>query len=228
MKPTIYYIPGLGGDYRMFTKQQEQIPYPSKVVEWLEPDVPETIAEYAYRLSQQIDTSKPFVLVGVSIGGVFSIELRRFLPVKPHTHIIIASIKRASEKPPHVKALQKVPIFQTITPNSFRFFKLFSKQAIGLIYKKQHVELFNSMVTSQSPIFLRWAMQQLAAWKNDTYPLDLIHIHGTKDRIFPYKFIQNPVTIVGGTHFMNMEWAEEINRLIVAGIEGDLKGGIVR
>ena len=219
MKPTIYFIPGLGGDYRMFTKQQEQIPYASKVLEWLEPDVPESITDYARRLSRQIDTSKPFALVGVSIGGVFSIELRRFLSVQPHTHILIASIKQASEKPPHVNLLHKLPVYQTITPNSFRFFKLFSKQAIGLLYKKEHVELFNSMVTSQSPIFLRWALQQLAGWKNETYPTDLIHIHGTKDRIFPYKLIQNPITIEGGTHFMNMEWAEEINRLIVEEIE---------
>lgn len=203
----------------MFSKQQALIPYPSKVIEWLEPDVPESIQDYARRLSRQIDTSKPFVLVGVSIGGVFSIEMRRFLPVKPHTHIIIASIKRSTEKPPHVNLLKKLPVYQVITPNSFRFFKLFSKQAITVLYKKQHVELFNAMVTSQSPIFLRWAMQQLSKWDNETYPIDLIHIHGTKDRIFPHRFIQNPVTIEGGTHFMNMEWAEQINRLIVEGIE---------
>ncbi|MGB1242235.1 MAG: alpha/beta fold hydrolase [Chitinophagales bacterium] len=223
MKPTIYFIPGFGGDYRMFAKQQENLPYPSKVIEWLVPDVPETMEDYAWRLSREIDTSKPFVLVGVSMGGVFSIELRRFLPVKPHTHIIISSIKRTTEKPAHVKALYKLPIYQAISPNSFRFFKLFSKQAITVLYKKEHVELFNSMVTNQSPIFLRWALQQLAKWKNDTYPVDLIHIHGTKDRIFPHKLIQNPITIEGGTHFMNMEWAEEINRLIVAGIEGELE-----
>lgn len=219
MKPTIYLIPGLGGDYRMFAKQQANLPYVSRVIEWLEPDVPETIASYAKRLSRQIDTSNPFVLVGVSIGGVFSIEIRRFLPVKPQTHIIIASIKHATEKPPHVNLLKKLPVYQAITPNSFRFFKLFSKQAITVLYKKEHVELFNAMVTSQSPIFLRWAMQQLSKWENETYPIDLIHIHGTKDRIFPHRFIQNPITIEGGTHFMNMEWAEEINRLIVEAIE---------
>ena len=205
----------------MFTKQQAQLPYHSKVIEWIEPDVPETIESYAERLSWEIDTSKPFVLVGVSLGGVFSIEMRRFLPVKPHTHIIISSIKRTAEKPIHVKALHKLPIYQTISPNSFRFFKLFSKQAIGLLYKKEHVELFNSMVTVQSPIFLRWALQQIAKWENETYPVDLIHIHGTKDRIFPHKLIQNPVTIEGGTHFMNMEWAGEINRVIVESIEGN-------
>ncbi|MFK7904400.1 MAG: alpha/beta fold hydrolase [Chitinophagales bacterium] len=220
MKPTIYFIPGLGGDYRMFTKQQEGLPYTSKVIDWLEPDVPETISSYARRLSKQIDTTKPYALIGVSIGGVFSIEMRRFLPVKPQTHIIIASIKQAAEKPKHVNLLKKLPIYQTISPSSFQFFKLFSKQAIALLYKKEHTELFNAMVTSQSPIFLRWAMQQLAGWENESYPSDLIHIHGTKDRIFPHRMIQNPITIEGGTHFMNMEWADEINRLIVDGIEG--------
>ncbi len=219
MKPTIYFIPGLGGDYRMFAKQQASLPYVSKVIEWLEPDVSESITSYSQRLSQQIDTSKPFVLAGVSIGGIFSIEIRRFLPIKPQAHIIIASIKRAAEKPPHVNLLKKLPVYQAITPTSFRFFKLFSKQAITVLYKKEHIELFNAMVTSQSPIFLRWAMQQLSKWENETYPIDLIHIHGTKDRIFPHRFIQNPITIEGGTHFMNMEWAEEINRLIVEAIE---------
>ncbi len=222
MKPTVYFIPGFGGDYRMFTKQQENLPYPSEVIEWLEPNIPETIEAYAHRLSRKIDTSKPFVLVGVSMGGVFSIELRRFLPVKPHAHIIISSIKQTAEKPGHVKALYRLPIYQAISPNSFRFFKLFSKQAIGLLYKEQHVELFNSMIKSQSPIFLRWALQQIAKWKNETYPVDLIHIHGTKDRIFPHRLIQNPITIEGGTHFMNMERAEEINRLIIARIEGEI------
>lgn len=44
-------------------------------IEWIEPLPNETIEQYAKRLAQCIDTSQPYVIIGVSFGGLIATEI---------------------------------------------------------------------------------------------------------------------------------------------------------
>jgi len=51
-------------------------------------------------------------------------------------------------------------------------------------------------------------------WKNKSSELDLIQIHGTRDEIFPIKYIEDCVPVEGGTHAMIIVKAKKISVII--------------
>ncbi|MCC6838309.1 MAG: alpha/beta hydrolase, partial [Bacteroidia bacterium] len=74
----IYCIPGMGVNERLFRNLKLEgcrIHY----IKWLTPFKNETLQQYAIRLSEQIDQSQPFCLIGVSFGGLCAIEISKKL-----------------------------------------------------------------------------------------------------------------------------------------------------
>ena len=66
--PTVYCIPGLGIDERLF--QRTEIPgYTLKYITWIMPDKGDTMSSYAAKLLPQITEVNPIIL-GVSFGGM--------------------------------------------------------------------------------------------------------------------------------------------------------------
>jgi len=61
---------------------------------------------------------------------------------------------------------------------------------------------------------MKWAANEILNWKNETRPSNLFHIHGTKDRIFPYKNTNADIKIPGGTHLMVHNRSEEISKIL--------------
>ena len=43
---------------------------------------------------------------------------------------------------------------------------------------------------------------------------NIVHIHGTKDNVFPLKHIKNAIEIKGGTHIMILTKAKKISKII--------------
>ena len=70
----VYMIPGLGTDYRVFrdfSLENGNIKY----IQWEDPGDVKTLEEYASLLETQIDTSRKYVIVGASFGGMIGVEL---------------------------------------------------------------------------------------------------------------------------------------------------------
>jgi hypothetical protein len=77
------------------------------------------------------------------------------------------------------------------------------------------MQLFKSMLSNSSPVFLKWAMRAVLFWRNNTEIANLYHIIGDKDLVFPYQNIKNPTAIIkGGTHIMVFDRADEINQIL--------------
>jgi hypothetical protein len=51
-------------------------------------------------------------------------------------------------------------------------------------------------------------------------PQNVIQIHGTGDDVLPHKKIDCKYKIKGGTHFMIINKADEINRIVNKELEG--------
>ena len=90
VKKTVYLIPGQGSDYRIYKYFKFQ-DYDTVHIKYIIPDKNDNMESYARKLSEQIDTSKPFSITGVSLGGMLAVEMSEFL--NPEEVIIISSAK---------------------------------------------------------------------------------------------------------------------------------------
>lgn len=60
-----------------------------------------------------------------------------------------------------------------------------------------------SMAKHNKPEFLYWCVNAIVNWKGTCdYRKDIIHIHGTHDKMFPIKNIKNAISVEKGTHNM--------------------------
>lgn len=95
-KPIVYFIPGLAATKLIF--RTIKLPgYDTVYLEWDNPQPGDDMASYAARMLQQIDTSKPFVLVGCSLGGIMSVELSKIS--SPQQIFLISSMEQSREFP---------------------------------------------------------------------------------------------------------------------------------
>ena len=86
----VYFISGLGADWRMFQFLKLPDHIAQYQVKWLEPlSFDEPLENYAKRLVPQIDDPTP-ILVGFSFGGLVAIELAKI--IKPLRTIVISSL----------------------------------------------------------------------------------------------------------------------------------------
>jgi hypothetical protein len=92
-KHKLYLIPGFLTDktiYQDFLKDER---FDCEVLEFIATlSAEESIEDYAARMSQGIDASKDFSLLGTSFGGILSVEISKH--ISPQNVIFISSIKK--------------------------------------------------------------------------------------------------------------------------------------
>jgi pimeloyl-ACP methyl ester carboxylesterase len=71
-----------------------------------------------------------------------------------------------------------------------------------------------NMIWGADPAFIRWGIDAVLTWNNQQMPENLVHIHGTRDEVFPYSNTSPTHTIPKGGHVLIMTHAEEINKII--------------
>jgi hypothetical protein len=211
LKPHIYLVPGLGADSRLFGRIQWPEGYTVTSLKWIEPaGNDEPISEYARRMCSQVDSSVPFVLIGVSLGGIMANEMAHI--INPEKVFIISSIKSKKEKPFYFilgKFFRKVSL---ANPESFLF------RIVARIYftgrNRSEFEILRDMLAKTGQKQILWAQNAVAKWQRTDFPANLTHIHGTSDLLFPVLFIKNYIPIKGGNHYMIVNRAAEISRLL--------------
>lgn len=208
---TIYLIPGLGTDERLF--KNLKFNHPFKTIKWIVPKLNEELSSYALRLTDQIDTNHSFSLIGVSFGGMCVVEISKIL--KPEHVILISSAKTEDELPFKLKLLRHVPLHKLVNDYMYKKLAYINRNLFG-ISRIEYSNLFQSMLRNLPEDYLMRAIHTIANWKNQEYPNGIHHIHGDKDSIIPYRNIINPIQIKGGSHIMIMNKAKEINEIINA------------
>lgn len=209
MTEKCYLLSGLGTDGTVFQYldfEGVEVEY----MEWLPPLPKETLPAYAKRMTQKITTPHP-ILVGLSFGGMVAMEIAKQIPVKKV--ILISSAKERKELPWFYRFSAKLKL-QKILPytlikrtNGFTYWLFGATSAHEKALLK---EIFRKTPTT----FLKWAINAILTWKNAEISTHILHIHGDKDRILPYKNIKDTFCITGGGHSMIVNKAHEINPLI--------------
>ncbi|MBA3970665.1 MAG: hypothetical protein H0X46_00690 [Bacteroidetes bacterium] len=207
----VYCIPGMGVNERLF-RNLKLDKCNILHIKWETPLKNESLRDYAMRLANQIDTSKPFALVGVSFGGMCSTEIAKQL--NPEKVFIISSCKLSKELSIRISALKYFPFYRFFHDGFYKNAVMLASKQFGVITKEQKSN-FKKMLDNAPENYYNGAVNCIATWKNTSYPETLIHIHGTADRVLPFRKIINcNYAVKGGTHFMVINKADEISAII--------------
>ncbi|WP_235830379.1 alpha/beta hydrolase [Paenimyroides tangerinum] len=206
----VYIFSGLGADYRAFNNIDFG-DLPIEHIAWIEIENNETIESYAKRISEKLSDENP-ILIGLSFGGILLMEIAK---IKRYQKIIlIASAKDKFEIPLIYRLLGKLK-FNRLIPKSILkkpnpiLFWLFGAKTI------EEKKLLCEILKDTDPDFLSWAINEISNWKNKTIPKNVVHIHGNKDKIIPFKNVKSNYIIQNGGHLMTMNKADEIQKLIL-------------
>ncbi len=212
----IYFIPGLGASSKIyeFIKLPEN-KFECHYLEWLLPlSNKESLQNYAQRMANLV-THEDVILVGVSFGGIMAQEMSKFLSVKKI--ILISSIKNSDEFPKRLKFLQKTKAYKLFPLKILNNLETFSEYAFG-DYATKRIELYKKYLSVRDTNYLHWALYSVLNWNPTTKNENLLHIHGTKDEIFPIKNIKNCIPVKNGTHAMIIYKAKIVSKIILENI----------
>jgi len=211
-KLKVYLIPGHGSDFRVYSKFNPGEWLDTTHVHFLMPEKNETIAKYSRRMAAQIDTTGPFAIVGLSLGGMVAAEMSTFLC--PEAVIIISSADAENEIPLKFRWMQNIPVYKIL---SGWFYKGMSSTAQKVFEpdRKKESAIFDRMLKDKDPEFIKRAIHLVVNFKSDSLRnCPLIHIHGDEDRTIPIKNITADYIIEGGSHMMLLTEAEKISAIV--------------
>lgn len=212
MGTTIYLIPGVGADFRIF--KNLQLPENCEVVhlKWVQHDPNESIQSYVKKLLPQIKKDTVPVLIGMSFGGIVAVELSKL--IKPEKTILISSIRSKAERPLKFSLLRRLPIHRFIPGHFVARVNFWWGWALGDLTQRDR-KMINEMIKDINIPFNEWAAHKAITWQNEHIPENVVQIHGSKDTIFPHIYVGEEAHIIkGGTHWMVVNRAKEISQII--------------
>lgn len=198
-KVQVYMMPGMAANPSIF----ENINLPDSLfcVHWLYWKVPfkgETLQDYALRITKDIVHESP-VLIGVSFGGVLVQEMSKHIKVK--RLIVISSVKTRKELPKRMVFARYTKVHKLLPTGLVNNVELLSKYAFGETVTKR-LELYEKFLSVRDKSYIDWSLDQIINWKQDKPLPGIIHIHGSKDAVFPVVNISDCIEVKEGTHIM--------------------------
>jgi pimeloyl-ACP methyl ester carboxylesterase len=211
-KTKIYLIHGQGADERLFSKLKIKPSFDTIYLNLPLPEKGESMQSFAQKLIPKIDTAKPFILIGVSLGGMLAAELNDIL--NPLQTIIISSAKNRNELPKRYKFMRAISLYK-LFPAGFIKVSSFIMQPLVEPDRNKEKALFKSMLRKKDKRFLKRTIPMIVNWeKKNNSGKALIHIHGTKDHTIPIKNIKADIIITAGSHMMVLIQAKLISEKI--------------
>ena len=205
----IYCISGFGADDRVFSR----LDFGNSRVNflpWETPEKNESLDTYTQRFLDKIKETNP-ILVGLSFGGMMSVEIGK--KIKTEKIFMISSIQTKDEMPLAFRIAGKSRINKVLPLKPFSFLEPIENYNLG-IQNEEEKTLVREYRKNISQVYTDWAINQILNWKNESKLSNLIHIHGSSDRIFPIKNVHPDFIIEGGGHMMIMNRSKEINVIL--------------
>lgn len=207
----VYFISGMCYNCSVFDKIELPKGCNKHYIEWIVPSLDESLTEYALRMSKEIKSKNKIILVGYSFGGILVQEIAKFMEVNK---VILISTMKDEQEIPHIFQVAKKVNFADNLP-----MKLYSTSDLMMnLFNKYIYNLpttaLGDFMTVKDPVYIRWALRQITHWVPTVKLFNVYHIHGTKDQVFPYEQIVNPITIKGGDHLMIVKRSGQINKIL--------------
>jgi len=208
---TVYLFPGQGSDGRLFKNLKLPPRYDTVHISFPVPEKRQSLENYALSFLPLIDTGSPFILIGVSLGGMICTELADTLD--PLHTIIISSAKCSDELPGRYTFQKSLPL-NRILPKGL--IKGGARVLQGIVEpdRKYDKDTFIAMLKAKDPLYLKRTVDMIINWERSEYSDEIIHIHGDKDHTIPLRNLHYDYLLEDGSHMMVLTRAEEINKII--------------
>ena len=206
-------MPGLAANPKIFdylTLPEEK--FELHFIEWLVPESKtESLANYVKRLSMFVKHENA-ILIGVSFGGVIVQEMKKL--VNPEKVIIISSVKNKNEMPARMRFSQKTNLHKAFPTKVFTNIEKYEKYAFTTVLKNR-IKLYKKFLSMRDELYLPWSINAILNWQREETDPEILHLHGTKDFIFPPDNIKNFTPIDGGTHIMIIDKANLVTAALL-------------
>lgn len=180
-------------------------------INWILPLENETLQNYALRISENM-TYENAILIGLSFGGILSVEISKIKKFKKI--FLLSSAKTKSEIPFYYRILGKLNLLKIIPISFLKSANFITYFVFGAKTISEKI-LLKDIVKNTEGTFMKWALHQIINWKNENYSENIIHIQGNRDLILPHYFVKFDYLINGGTHFMTLNQSKEIEQIIL-------------
>ena len=214
----LYLMPGMAANPSIF----ENISLPSDsytihLLQWQLPEPGETLSQYALRMTRYIK-HEHIVLLGVSFGGVLVQEMAKHIEVRKL--ILVSTVKSKYELPRRMKLSRKLKLYKLLPARLIEDVDKLAKYAFGETIKNR-VDLYQKYLSMNDRRYMKWAVKEMVCWDQAAPLENVIHIHGTEDKVFPIKYIHNCIEVTGGTHIMVITRAKWFNEHLPKLIKND-------
>ena len=203
----VYLISGLGADKRVFDFL-DLSNWKVNYIEWMAPNPCETIQSYAGRLLNQIDSQHP-VIIGVSFGGMMAIEIAKLRT--PEKVILISSARTKNDIPTLYRIMGLLRLTRILPARLLKSVNPLTYWVFG-VKRPEERALLRQIIFDTDDTFLKWAIDQITNWKNETFIKNTFTIHGNQDRILPGR--EPDFKIEKGGHLMIINRSAEINSIL--------------
>lgn len=207
----VYFLSGLGADERAFARLKIDKQFNVHFIKWIDPMKNESLHHYAQRLIAQIDTTRPFQLVGLSFGGIMASVISDI--VKPEQIILLSS--RATSEPlsKFYRNLIKITLWHPLAAPIMKSANKFTYRYFGA-HSPEEKKLLKQILAGTDSRFLKWALVKISSWHRKEKAANLYHIHGTEDNLITPNLVKPDAWINGGGHLMVYSQADEVSELL--------------
>jgi pimeloyl-ACP methyl ester carboxylesterase len=206
----IYFISGLGADKRIFKNVELPERCKGYYLDWIRPLKNESLRSYAHRLAEQLDTSSPFIIVGLSFGGMLATEIINKYPLG--RMLIISSVPSASQLPGYYRIAGRLKLHKII-PVSLLKSASIMKRFFTAETPEQKAYL-KKVIREVDTSFVRWGLDAIVKWQGEIENKPFIHVHGSRDLVLPARYCSPTHVIKGAGHLMLLTRTNEINRIL--------------
>ena len=197
-------VPGMAQDEEAFAGWRGCFPR-MEVVKRITPHGDESLRSYAERYADRLDTARPFVLVGASMGGMIVLEMARL--VRPRAVVVVggcASLRQMRTRAWLLTAMGAAMPAGWLTPTPGRVGLALGR--LDRLNAEQRAVIVR-MVRRQPPKLTRWGLRAILGWRG--VPLEEVEspvhfIHGARDAVFAPLKSQVPKIIPGAGHFLSI------------------------
>lgn len=195
----VYLMPGMAAKPTIFDriklpKDQFKIYW----LDWMMPEVNETLAHYAQRMVKRIKHDNP-VLLGVSFGGILVQEMNKYMKVRKL--IVVSSVKSRYELPKRMKVARFMRAYKYAPTQLLSNLDALKKYAFNPSLLKR-LELYKTYLAVNDKQYLDWAIKAVLLWDQEAPVAGAVYIHGDKDAIFTQSTGGDCIIVKGGTHIM--------------------------
>jgi len=209
MHKHLYIFSGLGADERVFQKLDLSA-WDVTFIKWIPQHEDEELKHYATRILPQVNTKRP-ILIGLSFGGIMAIEVAK--QIETERIILISSVKTRFELPYYYRISGKYGFHRLLPTGLMKKATLVNYWFFGARSAFDR-RILKEVLEDTDAGFFKWAIGKVATWQQAKKLPNITHIHGTKDRILPFRFVQADHVIKNGGHMMVLNKAEQLNALL--------------